>query len=200
MPAAMDDEAVIHRPWHRRHRWSLATAAVVVVAAGLWLHARSQRLEVEDRAAAVASVLAGRDVRITCPGPIKRRVLAEVLDGSVQFGADGRPSDTARLTARPCDGLRVALDGGADLALECLPFVCTDADEAVARALAVLAHEAAHLGGILDEAQAECTAMRNVAWVARQFGLPADAGRRIAAWQRLVHQQELPERYRQTCA
>lgn len=177
----------------------IAAVLVLAILAGSWLHARSRRLGVERRAGTVASALAGRDVTVTCPGPIERRVYTEILDGSVRFDANARPAREARLTKGPCDGLRRALDDGPSLTLDCLPAACGDDDREVANALAVLAHESAHLAGVTDEATAECHAIRDVPWVATRFGLPAEAGRRIAEWEATVRMATLPERYRSGC-
>lgn len=61
---------------------------------------------------------------------------------------------------------------------------CVDADSYLryATALETLAHEAMHLAGFRDEAQAECYGMQNLAYVAYRFGTTADDAVAIASW------------------
>jgi hypothetical protein len=170
--------------------------AIVAVPGVPWLHARSQRIAVEHRAAAVASEATGRGIRVRCPGPIRRRVLYEITEGSVRFDADGVPSDETRLSARTCDGLRTVIDDGATLRFTCLATGCGDAEARAAEALAVLTHETMHLRGTTDEARTECLARAHVAWVAEGLGVAPDAARAVARWQATTWQAMLPDQYR----
>ncbi len=172
---------------------------LVLVAAlpgGLWLHARSRRLEVERRAAAVASAIAARPVAVRCPGPIRRRLFYEINEGSVRFAADGRPADETRLSARACDGLRTVLDQAPRLDFACLATGCPDAVQRAAEAVAVLTHEAVHLRGSMDEGRTECEARARVLDSARRLGLRAEAAARLQAWQATDWADRLPDRYR----
>ena len=172
------------------------TAAIVLPFAALWLHGHLKRNEVERIAASAASEISIRDVGVSCPGPIKRRVLHSINEGSVRFDAEGEPFDETNLSGRTCDGLRLALDAGADLDLKCLAHNCpADATQA-AEALAVLAHEAVHLRGEIDEGRTECEARRVVSTVARHFGLTAEASRALAYWQGTDWAERLADRYR----
>jgi hypothetical protein len=51
----------------------LAIAAVVAGSAAWWIADRQDRRGNERRLSAIASQIAGRDVRVSCPGPIGRR-------------------------------------------------------------------------------------------------------------------------------
>lgn len=182
-------------------RWpsprALAIGALVLAVPGVpYAYGRSQRLEVEHRAEAVASALTNRSIQVACPGPIRKRFMYEIHEGSVMFDADGVPVDETKLSAGTCDGLRAALDHGPALQLACLTGgACPGAEERVARALAVLAHEIVHLRGVRDEAATECQARGRVARVAAAFGIGAAGGAQIAAWQTTVWSQELPPQY-----
>lgn len=170
-------------------------ALVLLPFFGLWLHGRIQRSHVEDRAAAVASVIAGRAVAVRCPGPFKRHFFYETTEGSVRFDADGRPVDETQLSFRTCDGLRTAMDRGAGLDLDCLYYNCPKDVTQAAAALAVLAHESVHLRGVTDERLTECEAHTHIALVAGRYGLSDRATASLAHWQATDWADTLPERY-----
>lgn len=176
---------------------ALIIAALVLAVPGVpYAYARSQRLEVEHRAATVASAMTNRSIHVRCPGPIRKRFMYEIHEGSVWFDADGVPVDETKLSAGTCDGLREALDHASALQLACLTGgICPGAEERVARALAVLAHEIVHLRGVRDEAVTECQARGRVASVAATFGIDAAGGEQIARWQTATWSQELPPQY-----
>jgi hypothetical protein len=184
-----------------RHRLpsprTLAILAIVALPlAGLWLHGRAQRAEVERRAGAVASAIAGRTVHARCPGPIKQHVLYDPTEGSVRFDEAGRPFDETNLSSRTCAGLRRVLDRGAALDLDCLAYRCSADDERAAMSLAVLAHESVHLRGVTDEGATECEARTHILLVARRMGLTDRAAQSVAHWQATDYLEMLPERYR----
>jgi hypothetical protein len=164
----------------------------------LWLHGHNRRAQVERVAGAAASQIAGRDVSVNCPGPIRQRLFYEIHEGSVRFGPGGEPHDETNLSARTCDGLRRALDEGSSLSLSCLAYVCPPDDERAAAALAVLAHEAVHLRGVINEGRTECEARTRVAAVAAHFGIGAQDGEALARWQATDWADELPPQY-QSC-
>jgi hypothetical protein len=172
-------------------------ALTVAPLLGLWLWGRLERDRIEHRAAAVASVLAGRRVTVRCPGPFRRHFMYEINDGTVQFDAHGRPTDSTVLSASVCDGLKDALDRGPRLDLGCLAAAAgCDADRArVVRALVTLAHESMHLSGIANEGLAECQSNEHVVLVARRFGLTAAAAEDVRHWQRAVMDPQLPPSY-----
>lgn len=180
---------------------ALAIGALALLVPGVpYAYARSQRLEVEHRAEAVARAMTNRPIHVRCPGPIRKRFMYEIHEGSVMFDAEGVPVDETRLSAGTCDGLRDALEDAPTLQLTCLTAgTCPGAEERVARALAVLAHEIVHLRGVQDEAVTECQARGRVARVAAAFGIGAAGGEQIARWQTVTWSQELPPQYRGAC-
>jgi hypothetical protein len=158
---------------------------------------RARRVETERRAGLAASLVAGREVQVRCPGVLRRRLVAGVNHGSVQFGADGRPADHTDLAGEPCAGLRRLVEHGPRLDLACLRLdACGRADTRVALGVAVLAHESVHLRGVIDEAATECEAIKRAPVVAAALGASAAAGRDIQDWQFSVAGDRLPERYR----
>jgi hypothetical protein len=176
---------------------ALAVGALVLALPGLpWMHARSQRIGVEHRAAQVASAMTNRSIAIHCPGPIRRRMMYEIHEGSVWFDADGVPADETKLSANTCDGLRTVIDHGPSLDFSCLVTGCGTRERQAAQALAVLTHEIMHLRGERDEAMTECKARGRVAWVAGQLGVSAAGGAQVAAWQATAWEQMLPPAYR----
>ncbi|WP_445148560.1 hypothetical protein [Baekduia sp. Peel2402] len=180
---------------------ALLIGALALAVPGVpYAYARSQRLEVEHRAATVASAMTNRSIHVKCPGPIRKRFMYEIHEGSVWFDADGVPVSETKLSADTCDGLREALDHAPALQLACLTGgACPGAEERVAQALAVLAHEIVHLRGVRDEAITECHARGRVASVAAAFGIDPAGGERIARWQTVTWSQELPPQYRGAC-
>jgi hypothetical protein len=154
----------------------------------------------EAKAAAVAAELSGRDgIRVSCPGPIARVLVYETNAGWVAYTADG-PSDEAKLTAEICDGLARLIDQGPALDLACLETdSCSPEDRRVALGVAVLAHEAAHLSSISDEAEAECFSYANSEWTALRLGASPRAAARIPVWQREFQAPRMPSRYQGAC-
>ena len=179
-------------------RTLLIALAVLSPFFALWLHGHTRRAQVERVAGGAASAIAGREVSVSCPGPVRRHLLYEIHEGSVRFEPGGRPADETNLSARTCDGLQRALDEGASLRLTCLAYVCPADDERAAAALAVLAHEAVHLRGVIDEGKTECEARTHVAAVAAHFGVGGQDARALARWQATDWADELPARY-QNC-
>ena len=118
---------------------------------------------------AVASEIAGRDVRVEC-----QRFTGALLDptaeaGYVQFNADGSPTDTGRLERDACRDLRKYFHD--DKTSPTLQHVI---------AVQVLAHESYHLAGIRDESKTECAAIQRIDEVAVQLGASPDQGRAMA--------------------
>ena len=171
-------------------------AAIVLPLAGFGWHLRSERLHIEARASAAASMVAGRSVKVHCPGQLRRRLqAAEIHDGEVQF-KDGRPADETTVTARVCDGIGRLLDKGPALDLACLQLdACSKDDTAVAYGVAVLTHESVHMRGVMDEAATECQAVSRSAGVAQALGASPQAAAYIADWQFSVADDRLPDRY-----
>ena len=62
----------------------------------------------------------------------------------------------------------------------------------------MLAHEAVHLRGVIDEGKTECEARTHVAAVAAHFGVGGQDAQALARWQATDWADELPARY-QNC-
>lgn len=119
----------------------------------------------QDEFSAIATTIAGRDVRIEC-----QRFTGALLDptaeaGYVPFNADGSPTDTGRLERDACNDLRDYLHGDK-----------TNPSIEQVVAIQVLTHESYHLSGIASEAETECTALQRFDEVAEWLGAsPAQA-------------------------
>jgi hypothetical protein len=176
---------------------TLAIGVLVLAVPGVpWMHARGKRIEVEHRAGVIATVMTNRYIHVHCPGPIARRMMYEIHEGSVQFDADGVPVDETKLSANTCDGLRTVIEHGPALDFTCLATACDKHETQAAQALAVLTHEIMHLRGTRDEGQTECRARKRVAGVAQQLGVSAAGGAAVAVWQATTWQAQLPDQYR----
>jgi hypothetical protein len=173
--------------------------AGVLLLAVLGVRGHVRRLEVEHRAADVATAIAGHDVRVHCPGVIRKHLFYEITEGRVRFSADGVPARETNLSADACDGLRRVLDKGASLELECLFWQCSADDTRAAMGLIVLTHESVHMRGVMDEGLTECEAQQRVETTALKLGLTPESARSVAHWARTDYAELLPEQYR-TCA
>jgi len=179
-------------------RTLVIAAAIVLPLAAFGWHLRAERIHIEQRASAAASMVAGRSVKVHCPGQLKRRFIKEIHDGEVMFSG-GRPADETNVTARVCDGIGRLLDKGAALDLSCLQLdTCSKDDTAVAYGVAVLTHESVHMRGVMDEAATECQAVSRSASVAHALGASPQAAAFIADWQFSVADDQLPEQYQTT--
>ena len=173
-------------------------AAVLIPLLSFGWFVRAQRLAVERQASAAASRIAGRPVRVHCPGVLKRTFLQEINHGSVKF-YDGRPVDDTHLSGEACAGLGRLVSKGAALDLTCLQLdQCSKEDTGVALGVSVLAHESVHLRGVMDEAQTECESVRWAAGVATDLGASPQAAADIADWKFSVGADHLPEQYQTT--
>lgn len=117
---------------------------------------------------AVATTIAGRDVRIEC-----QRFSGALLDptaeaGYVAFNADGTPTGTGRLERDACNDLRDYVHG--DQSNPSLAQIV---------AVQVLTHESYHLSGIRSEAETECTALQRLDEVAQWLGASAEQARSV---------------------
>jgi hypothetical protein len=107
---------------------------------------------------------------------------------------------TIHLAPRACLALDM-LFSSARPTLVCVPrevkqrfAICTPSRGEAAVALTTLAHEAQHVGGVGDEAQAECYAIQTVDTVARALGLPAQTAAALGQFTR--RRVSLPSAYR----
>jgi hypothetical protein len=177
--------------------WVRATLLASFVALSAWLVAvHVDRVRNEHRLAAIASQIAGRPVKVHCPGIVERKIFApDTVEGTVTFDADGRPSDTTDLRATPCTELDALAEGRRAGVLRCVS--CGGpAAERLAWAVDTLTHESFHLQGILDEAQTECHALLRDAWTAEQLGATPAQAQGLADLARTVLYPQMPDRYR----
>ena len=157
--------------------WVRVLVTVLLVGAPTWwLADRHNRISNQNRLAEVASAIAGREVKVSCPGVLMRWFTAdstETLAGSVDFDEHGSPSDKTKLRERPCAELDALAEGRRDREVACAARSSSCGDDAlqVAWAVDTITHEAWHLYGITNEAETECRSMQTMAWTARQLGL-----------------------------
>ena len=104
-------------PW-----WVKATIAAVVGSALVWwIVDRRDRVGNEQRLSAIASEIAGRDVRVSCPGPIGRLFGWDIVEGSVRFDADGKPADETKIRKQSCAELDALAEGRRSARSRCGP-------------------------------------------------------------------------------
>jgi hypothetical protein len=157
----------------------LGVLSVAAAAPGV-LRAREQ-----DRLARVASDLAGVRVSVHCQTFGEEFVDAGAELGYVRFGADGVPQRRTVIKYEPCRDLARYLRSGK-----------RSPTPAQVVAVHVLTHEAMHLGGVLNEAVAECRAVQRDARTAMLLGAAPDAARALAAryWRDVY--PRMPDDYR----
>ena len=177
----------------------LAIVAVVGSALVWWLADRRDRVGNEQRLSAIASEIAGRDVSVSCPGPIGRLIGWDIVEGSVRFGADGKPFDETKIRKQSCAELDALAEGRRREALECTAragVACGPHGRETVMAVDVLAHESWHLRGVLDEGVTECRSLQTMAWTAQQLGATAEQGRALALAQFNGSYTQMPQQYR----
>jgi hypothetical protein len=172
----------------------IAAALVIVGAlAALGFARREDRLREQDRLAAIASDLAGRDVGVRCPSFLSGLVDTHGEAGRVQFDSSGRPANHTDLSPQTCKALRH---------LDRVDFTCIDRDNCgyaefkAAWAAHTLAHEAFHLRGFEDEGVTECYALQNTAYVAARLGVSAHRAQQLQRWLYADGYPNEPEDYR----
>src|SRR3990170_3410484 len=69
---------------------------------------------------ALAWWVAGRDVRVSCPGPAGKLLGWDIVEGSVRFGADGRPADETKIRKQSCAELDALAEGRREEELACI--------------------------------------------------------------------------------
>jgi hypothetical protein len=178
-----------------------ATRILVLVAAaaalGFYVGPYRDRQHDEERLARIASVIADRDVTVSCPGTLAALTEVSAHDGSVAFRPDGTPTDEAKLSNRTCTNLRALLNGGGP-GLDCLVSgaVCPRAVEHIAIAVNVLSHEAWHLAGERNESAAQCYALQTNEDTAIRLGATPAEARAIATFVVRHVQPVLPPEYK----
>jgi hypothetical protein len=175
----------------------ILVAVVALVALGFYVGPYRDRQHDEERLAKIASVIAGRDVTVSCPGTLATLTEVSAHDGSVVFNPDGTPTDEAKLSSRTCARLRTLMNGGAS-GLDCLVSgaVCPKAVEDVAVAVNVLSHEAWHLAGERDESVAQCYALQSNGDTAIRLGATPAEARAIVDFVVRRVQPALPPEYK----
>jgi len=176
LAAAVTALAVVGRWWvtrvdaigrHQGFPW-LAVGLLVVLAIGVAVPGFQRRGE-EAELSAVASQLAGRPVKVHCQTLGQAFVDAGSELGWVPWRADGTPEAWALIKRDQCRDLNAYL--GSDKA-------APTPGEVVA--VHVLTHEAMHMAGHIDEAEAECAAVQRDATTAADLGASATSAQRLA--------------------
>jgi hypothetical protein len=143
------------------------------------------RARLEDRLSGVATMLAGRHVRVRCQALGGAFVDVGSELGYVKYQPDGTPVTWTLIKRDQCNDL----DG----------YLHSSKQQPSFRrmvAVHVLTHESMHLASILNEADAECAAVQRDAQTARLLGASAnDAAALAAAYYRTVYPR-MPDDYR----
>jgi hypothetical protein len=149
--------------------------------------------DLERTLAPVASGIAGRAVTTDCQSFWANLIDVQWREGEVRFDADGIPEAKLFLARTTCQRLKSFMGRKQHPELDCLRMVdwaapdplpfespCyAEASETI-YALLVLAHEAYHTAGVMDEAAANCYALQAMAWTALQLGAARDEAERMA--------------------
>lgn len=159
---------------------TLLVLPAAAIAVPVWHHHQLQA-----RLGEVASVLAGHRVEVHCQTLGEEFVHAGSELGSVAFDADGVPARSTALAREVCDDLQAYLDAGG---------VRPTPEQVVA--VHVLGHEAQHLTGTADEAQAECAAVQRDALTAHLLGADPAQALRLARLYWAVQYPNLSDGYR----
>lgn len=128
---------------------------------------RHQRLE--SRLDSAASALVGAPAQVHCQTLGQQFVDAGAELGYVRYGPDGVPEHETLIKRTQCRALASYLRSDRE---------DPDPDQVVA--VHILSHEARHMAGTKDEAQAECEAMQRDAWAARLLGATDEQAHRLA--------------------
>src|SRR5918911_2122894 len=160
----------------------LGKALLVAVVGGLvavgWIK-HEERIREQNQLAKIASVLAGRPVRVQCPSFLASLVDVHGEAGTVKFDSNGRPADVTDLAPDTCKALRHF----ARVDFSCLDrHACGYTQFVAGWAAHTLAHESFHLRGYRDEGVTECYAMQNTAFVAEKLGLAPRRARELQQW------------------
>ena len=148
----------------------VVVALAVVLVVVLWVDSRSgwaglsaeKREQAAVRFSAEASRLAGKPVTVSCDVSGRHVGAVQHADGAAVVGGD-----LAYLTPARC------------LDLYRLAFEHDPPSSRTGRAIAVLAHEASHLGGVGNEATTECYAFQSGVALGRRLGLTESTARRL---------------------
>jgi hypothetical protein len=179
-----------------------ALVALTIGGPAWWLAQWRDRVGNEHRLAALASQIAGRPVRVRCPGVIGRLIGWDTVEGSVNFDAEGRPADETKLRPFACAELDALAEGRRADVLSCIDrrHWCGRPEDDIAVAVDVVTHESLHLSGIRDEAQTECRSLETMAWTAEQLGATPQVAQRLAVWEATHAYLRMPEPYHGGCS
>src|SRR5215218_5688186 len=105
----------------------------------------------------IATEIAGRPVAVNCQGLLSTLIDISPNAGEVMCNDDGTPPNEATLKRDTCRYLRRFEDARSAPSFECVRRVepCEPSTGKIASALRIVAHEAWHLRGVTNEAQAE---------------------------------------------
>ena len=158
-----------------------ALALLAVVAAVPVI--RHDRLEA--RLSKLASSLVGHQVSVHCQSAGEEFIDAGAELGYVRYNASGQPEPRALIKREPCSDLRryISAHGHHPSSAEIV-------------AVHVLTHEAMHMRGLTNEAEAECAAMQRDASTATLLGASADDARGLARAYYAGFYPSMPDDYR----
>jgi hypothetical protein len=179
--------------------WVKAILVVLGIGVPGWLAlAHHDRTGNQDRLSAIATEIAGRPVRVHCPGVLGRMLSWDIVEGSVRFDAEGQPADQADVRAKACAELDALAEGGREEVLGCVALggACGQPGNDLAMAVDVVTHESYHLAGIMDEAITECRSLQTMARTAQRLGVPADVAHQLALYALDFNYELMPDRYR----
>jgi hypothetical protein len=167
-------------------------AAAVLLAASWWIVEMRALHANEARLAEISSEIAGRQVKVDCPGPLSRLSSWDTMEGTADM-----EGGVAHLRPMACAEASALARGKREEALGCAQRG-NDCPESLQLAVAVdvVAHEAWHLSWIYDEAETECRAVQTIGRTAERLGATPEQGRALARiyWQ--DHFPLMPRPYR----
>lgn len=168
--------------------------AIFLVALAALLYPQYKARTVEAKVKPLVAGLSQRATGARCPRYITA-IFTNV--GSVSLDSSGNPSDRTDLTGPICDALRHLYTDAGRAEMRCLVTDgrCSDAAVRSVIALSVVAHEAMHLRGILDEDAAECASIGEGENSGRLAGLSAEQGRMVGYLHLVALNPNTPEGY-----
>jgi hypothetical protein len=173
----------------------LAVAAIGIT----WYHGHHEAAAAEQNLfGTIASELAQRPVSVRCQGFVAATIDVSAEAGTVEFDAQGKPSSHTNLKHDVCSALARYSSDMTSPAFACVMqnVTCSGRVFADVQAVHVLAHESAHLGGVEDEALAECRALHTTAYVAMRLGSDRAQAAAVARYVYLHLYPNLPDSYR----